>query len=84
MSKLSVSTLYVSNCIVYGVSFLKLFNLNKGLDIYCYSAVSGQFQPRLHSVDVIFNYGSIICHISYSSYFDIIFNKKIYIPSISS
>lgn len=60
MSKLSVSTLYLSSCIVYGVSFFFFFekkiNLNKSLDIYCYSGVSRRVQPVLHSVETIFNW----------------------------
>lgn len=63
---------------MYEVFFLKHFNLNKGLGICCYSVVSRRFQLRLNSVDVIFNCGFTICHISYSSYFDITIKNDIH------
>lgn len=86
MSKLSVSTLYLSSCIVYGVSFFffeKKINLNKSLDIYCYSGVSRRVQPVLHSVETIFNWVPLFVM---SAIFPILetTSKEIHIPSTSS
>ena len=69
---------------MYGVSFfLKKFNLNTSLDIYCCSSVSRRVQPVLHSVETNFNWvpsfvKSAILPILETT------SKEIHIPSTSS
>ena len=71
---------------MYGVSFFffeKKINLNKSLDIYCYSGVSRRVQPVLHSVETIFNWVPLFVM---SAIFPILetTSKEIHIPSTSS